>query len=423
MALRLLHLADTHIGVETYGRIDPATGRHTRLQDFADSLNKAVDLGLDAKVDACLFAGDAYRTCYPSPTHQQVFAAAMGRLVAAGVPIVMVAGNHDLPVAFGRATSLDIFKTLTGERVQVATRPGLCRVETAAGPLQVACLPWPTMAVLRAADQAVSRTDDETRRELERLCEEAIASQAAELDAAVPAVLLGHITAADAVFAGSEQVALRGGDVTLSRGVLANSRFDYVALGHIHRFQDLNQGHRPAVVYPGSIDRIDFAEANDPKGVCLVTIGDGASPAERETRYEHCLLPVRPFLPISLAVPPEAEITPWMTARLAPLRLDGAVVRIRYSCTDEQYGNLDLPEVRRAVDWAHLVAGVIRERPRQEVRPRVEVTEQQTVAEALARYLDTRPELQPWREDLVALSAEIERELTASEAEAEEPAG
>jgi len=79
MPMTLLHFADTHLGQETYGRMDPATGLHTRLTDFSRCLHQVVDASLEAGVDAALFAGDAYRNCYPSPTHQQLFAAAIGR--------------------------------------------------------------------------------------------------------------------------------------------------------------------------------------------------------------------------------------------------------------------------------------------------------------------------------------------------------
>ena len=79
--MRLLHFADTHIGVETYGRLDPETGQHSRHADFARCLERAVDLALEHEVDAALFAGDAYRTATPSPTHQQIFAGALSRLL------------------------------------------------------------------------------------------------------------------------------------------------------------------------------------------------------------------------------------------------------------------------------------------------------------------------------------------------------
>ncbi|MBI2297415.1 MAG: exonuclease SbcCD subunit D [Armatimonadetes bacterium] len=422
MPLRLLHFADTHIGVETYGRVDPATGRHTRLADFEAVLGAAVTAALEAGVHAALFAGDAYRTCDPSPTHQQVFAAAIRRLVEAGVPVVMVPGNHDLPVTFGRADALDIFRTLIGDRVTVLARPAVARVETAAGPLQVAGLPWPTRSLLRARDEEGRQGDQWLREQMQALCQQTIGSLAEELEPGVPAVLLAHVTAADAVFSGSERMALGGLDPTLSRGVLADRRFDYVALGHVHRHQELNGGERPPVVYPGSLERIDFGEAGDVKGVCLVEIGEGASPAEREVSWRQVPLATRRMVELHLGVPESADATQFLGAELGGHALGGAIFRLYYRCTDEQYAALDLRAVRAAMPEVHLVAGLIRERPAAERRPAVEITEHHGVMEALGRYLDTRAELAPLREELAATARELDDELGVAEMAAEEEA-
>ena len=67
-----------------------------------------------------LFAGDAYRTADPTPTQQRQFAEALLPLIEAGIPVAMVVGNHDHPVSFGKASSVDIFGVLDG-RVDAAT--------------------------------------------------------------------------------------------------------------------------------------------------------------------------------------------------------------------------------------------------------------------------------------------------------------
>ena len=47
----------------------------------------------------------------------------------------------------------------------------------------------------------------------------------------------------------------------LPGGLVKDKRLSYVALGHIHKAQDLNEGAQPPVIYPGSIERVDFGEA------------------------------------------------------------------------------------------------------------------------------------------------------------------
>ena len=56
--LKIAHLADTHIGMENYGRINPETGLNQRLHDFLNSLDQAIDGAIEAGVDLVVFAGD-----------------------------------------------------------------------------------------------------------------------------------------------------------------------------------------------------------------------------------------------------------------------------------------------------------------------------------------------------------------------------
>src|SRR6202030_3232161 len=93
-----------------------------------------------------------------------------------------------------------------------------------------------------------------------------IKDAAEKLDPTVPAVLAGHLTVSSGIFSGSEKRAVYGNDPVLLPSQLAVAPYDYVALGHLHRYQNLNpQGH-PAIVYSGSIERIDFGERKEEKG-------------------------------------------------------------------------------------------------------------------------------------------------------------
>src|SRR2546423_2633450 len=133
--LRIAHLADTHIGMENYGRINPETGLNQRLHDFLNSLDQAIDGAIAASVDLVVFAGDIYKTRDPTPTHQREFAERVHRLSKAGVHTVIVAGNHDIPLSTGRATSVDLFRALQIDRVTVARTIGTHRVQPQSRPL------------------------------------------------------------------------------------------------------------------------------------------------------------------------------------------------------------------------------------------------------------------------------------------------
>ena len=70
--IKLLHLADLHIGMENYGRLDPASGMHTRLIDYLNRLDEAIDYGLAEGADAVLIAGDVYKNRTPNPDRKSV---------------------------------------------------------------------------------------------------------------------------------------------------------------------------------------------------------------------------------------------------------------------------------------------------------------------------------------------------------------
>ena len=110
--MKILHFSDIHIGVENYGRIDPGTGLSTRLLDFLSTFEELVEFAHEHKVDAVLFAGDAYKSRDPSQSHQREFSKRIARLAVKGIPVFLVVGNHDIPTTSGRATALEIFPTL-----------------------------------------------------------------------------------------------------------------------------------------------------------------------------------------------------------------------------------------------------------------------------------------------------------------------
>jgi predicted MPP superfamily phosphohydrolase len=130
--VRILHFADVHLGVETYGKFNPETGLNTRLEDFTAALNAAIGQALDAQVDLAVFAGDAYKARDPNQTHQRAFAGSLKRLTDAGVPVVMLVGNHDIPNTRGKAHALEIYGLLGGRgRDHFEARPTWPRSDAA----------------------------------------------------------------------------------------------------------------------------------------------------------------------------------------------------------------------------------------------------------------------------------------------------
>ena len=72
--MKILHLADIHIGMENYGRLDSTTGLNTRLIDYLDRFAEALQIGIEHDVDLVLIAGDIYKNRTTNQTHQRDFA-------------------------------------------------------------------------------------------------------------------------------------------------------------------------------------------------------------------------------------------------------------------------------------------------------------------------------------------------------------
>jgi DNA repair protein SbcD/Mre11 len=385
--VRLLHFADTHLGVESYGRLDPSTGLSSRLGDFLAVLDQVVDYALAQRVDLVVFAGDAYKTRDPSPTHQREFARRVRRLSLAGIPCFLLVGNHDLPNAQSRAHTTEIFDTLAVPGVIVARLIGTHRVETASGPLQIVSLPWVTRGAMLSREESRGQSLEELNSRLVNKVVGVLAAEIDALDPAIPAVLVGHCSVEGAVY-GSEKSVMLGQDVVLPLGMVAHPRFDYVALGHLHKFQVLAQ--RPPVVYSGSLERMDFGEEKESKGFVDVTLldrGDRPGAADGETARFTCVpVSARRFLTVEVTVA-HGDPTEQVLESIAEQGFAGAVVRVLV------HNRTEIPlreaEVRQALKDAYFVAAVTQDmKPR--TRRQLSGVAGLAPRNALAAYLEAR---------------------------------
>lgn len=341
--IKMLHLADLHIGMENYGRIDPATGMHTRLLDYLARLDEAIEAGLDAGVDLVLIAGDVYKNRTPNPTHQREFARRIHRLRQAGLPVVILIGNHDVSPAAGRAHSIEIFDTLAIEGVTIADRPKLHVIETRAGPLQLITLPWVTRHSLLTKDELRLASLLEVETMLLQRVEAFLRTTAEELDPTIPAVLTVHGTI-DGATVGAERQIMLGRDLVLPKSFVALPGIDYVALGHIHKHQVL--GEHPPIVYAGSIERIDFGEEHEDKGCVFVELERGA------TAWHFHKLAARSFVTLDVDVRNSPDPQARALTALEKHTLQEAVVRLQIAALTEQAGLLRVEELQQQLEAA-----------------------------------------------------------------------
>jgi exonuclease SbcD len=365
----ILHFADAHIDMANYGRHDPQSGLPMRVVDFLKSLDTIVDTAIDEKVDLVLFAGDAYKDRNPAPTFQREWGRRIIRLSKAGIPTLLLVGNHDLSPALGRAHAVEEFSTLEVPNVRVVDRPVFLTPEELDGlPLQIMALPWISRSGLLAhlgpgPDQAAGGPA-QVYEELESRLTELVHKWFDKVDPDLPLVFTAHASVQGAKY-GAERTVMLGADLVLPGSLVRDPRLDYVALGHIHKPQDLNENEHPPVIYPGSIERVDFGEAKDDKFFVIAHVARGKT--EVEWRQ---LKDIRPFIDRSLTLETKENITEQLRGALPPqAELEGAIVRLVIESPRDWEALIDDAGLREYVSNAfefHLV-----KRPQMDTRVRL----------------------------------------------------
>jgi exonuclease SbcD len=322
--ITILHFADAHIDMANYGRHDTASGLPMRVLDFLKSLDTIVDTAIQEKVDLVLFAGDAYKDRNPAPTFQREWGKRIMRLSRADIPTLLLVGNHDTSPALGRAHTLDPFETLEVPNVRVLDRPALLKPGDLWDlPLQVIALPWISRSGL-IASQGLSAVDPgEVSRAIEERLTQIVHDYLDQANPQLPMVLTAHASVQGAVY-GGERTVMLGGDLMLPGSLVRDPRLDYVALGHIHKAQNLNEQAQPPVVYPGSIERVDFGEAGDDKFFVIARVERGHT----EVQWRK-LSGIRTFIDRHLRLKSAEDVTSQILKVMpSTQKLEGAVLRL-----------------------------------------------------------------------------------------------
>jgi exonuclease SbcD len=374
-ALKILHFADAHIDMANFGRHDPESGLPVRVMDFLKSLDEIVDTAIKEKVDMVLFAGDAYKDRNPAPTYQREWGRRIMRLSKAGIPTLLLVGNHDLSPSLGRAHALEEYATLEVPHIHVLDKPSYLGPDDLEGlALQVIALPWLTrsgmMAQLNISAKEPTKIYEEMEERLTELVNHYLDDQ---VDPDLPTILAAHASVQGASY-GGERTVMLGADLVLSGSLVKDQRLDYVALGHIHKKQNLNESAHPPVIYPGSIERVDFGEARDDKFFVIVSLEKGK--AELDWRK---LKGIRPFIDIPpIKLESQENVNQLIQAALpASEKMEGAILRLTLEYPREWEALIDdaaLREMTANTFEFHLVK-------RPQMNTRIRIPEDQQVSE------------------------------------------
>lgn len=405
--IKFIHLSDIHIGLQTHGKINPATGKNTRLEDIVKSLDFVFDYALKESVDLVLIAGDIFHRENPHPTEEIEFARRVVNLVEKSrTKVVMVLGNHDYPSAGGKASAVEIFPALDIEGVTIVRKPGLHTLDTENGQVQIACLPWAGRSGLVSKDEYKSLSTQEIQIEIEKRLIAIIRDLASKTDNSNPAIFLGHLSVRNAKLSGTERDTITISDPIVPVSELNNGAFNYVALGHIHRFQNLNKDDFPPIVYSGSIERIDFTEEKEKKGFVIGEIVESEEGWKCE--YEFIETPARKFLTIEIdGSDLDSDLN--LEKRFKKEDIADAVVRVRFKVLNPGE-KIDEKRIKSLFESAQtLKIEKIFEKPEKIMRhPGLSKT--MGLMEALDKYIETKPELKDIADEMKSYAEKLIRD-------------
>jgi DNA repair exonuclease SbcCD nuclease subunit len=94
--MKLVHIADTHLGLAQFSRLDPDSGMNLREKQIYDNFLAAIDVIIREKPDVLVHAGDLFDTVKPKTRAYTTVLDALTRLRDAGIPLVIVTGNHSM---------------------------------------------------------------------------------------------------------------------------------------------------------------------------------------------------------------------------------------------------------------------------------------------------------------------------------------
>lgn len=387
--MKILHLSDIHIGSGfCHGRVNPLTGLNTRLEDFVKTLSLCIDRALNDGVDLVLFGGDAFPNATPAPYVQEAFAHQFRRLVDADIPTVLLVGNHDQHSQGLGGASLNIYRTLAVPGFVVGDTLTTHRISTRNGDIQIITLPWLTRSTLMTRQETQGSSLAEVNQLLTERLQVVIEGEIRRLDPSIPTVLLAHLMADNATL-GAERLLAVGKGFTLPLSLLTRSCFDYVALGHVHKHQNLNKSNDPPVIYPGSIERVDFSEEKEDKGYVMIDLEKG------KVNWEFCPLPVRIFRTIEVDLSKHDDPQAALLKGIAKYDIQDNVVRLIYKLRSDQLDLIDNSSLNNALKSAHTYT-IQAELVSQLAKPRIpELSTSSSIdpMSALKTYLNNREDL------------------------------
>ena len=254
--VRFLHVADFHLGAPVRGLEALSDEWAARLQTaIPEAYDRVIDAALTRDVDFVIIAGDVFDSSSASYCDYLHFFEGLDKLHAAGIPVYLVAGNHDPYTSWAR----NIGRLSESAHLLGVGVPTFKLFERDGEPL---CLIGGRSYYAQAWPLGEGVADGITRAN------------------AVGALSEEHPNAAEAPFAIG--VIHTGLDVDASKAAvdeetLLAQDIDYWACGHLHRHLVRPADDDPRIVFPGCVQGRDIKESGE-RGCYVVDLEEGMSP-------------------------------------------------------------------------------------------------------------------------------------------------
>ena len=248
--MKLMHISDLHIGKRV--------NEFSMLEDQEYILNEIIKIAKDENISGIIIAGDVYDKTVPPIEAVDLADEFLTKLVEENISIYMISGNHDSPerLNFGsrimEKNNLFICGEYDGDLRKIV-------IEDEYGKLNIYFLPYIKPSIVNNKLGLETKTYDESVKE---------ALKVIDIDVEPRNILIAHqfVTFGSTVpeLSDSETKSLGGID-NVDASIF--DKFDYVALGHIHKPQKIG---REVIRYSGSPLKYSFSECNHKKSVCIV---------------------------------------------------------------------------------------------------------------------------------------------------------
>ena len=249
--MRIMHLSDLHLGKRL--------NEFSMIEDQRFILRRIIGMADEQEADAVIIAGDIYDKSVPSAEAVELFDDFLVRLSEKGKKVFVISGNHDSAerIAFG-GRLMDRSGIYMSPVYNGSVEPVV--LEDEHGRLCFYMLPFVKPGNVRRffPEEEIESYTDAVRTAVDSM----------NIDEGDRNILITHQFVTGATRSDSEDFSVGGSD-NVDAAVFA--RFDYVALGHIHRAQKCGSEH---IRYSGTPLKYSFSEADDDKTVTIVDVGE-----------------------------------------------------------------------------------------------------------------------------------------------------